>query len=329
MLGRTTAAGQYIPASSTVFDVSSACCHVLVWTGHPSTKPLSTALFRKQSANPLRPNDKRKIVEHYDAVSPYYQSLWGEHLHHGYWIRGDESKEIAQLQLTEHLAELANVQTGSAVLDIGCGFGASSLYLAQKYTACATGITISPVQVEMARKAAVVAQLNAQFLLMDAEALDFAVQFDLLWSIESISHYHDRRNFFANAVRFLKPGGTFALTDWFKRAGLSIVQTRKFIEPIERGMYVDLETMDDYESYLVGSGLRIVHKQDLTRQCAKTWDLGLDMIRDRSFWTLATRKGKDFVTYLRAFRAMRAGCNSGNFVYGLFIARKPFSANAT
>jgi tocopherol O-methyltransferase len=174
---------------------------------------MSTAPFSMQSANPLRHNDKRKIVEHYDFVSPYYQSLWGQHLHHGYWIRGDESKEVAQLQLTEHLAELASVQTGSAVLDIGCGFGASSLYLAQKYKAHATGITISPVQVEMARKAAVAAQLDARFLLMDAEALDFPLPFDLLWSVESISHYHDHRNFFANAARFLKPGGTFALTD--------------------------------------------------------------------------------------------------------------------
>jgi tocopherol O-methyltransferase len=289
---------------------------------------MSTEPFSMQSATPLRHNDKRKIVEHYDFVSPYYHSLWGEHLHHGYWIRGDESKEVAQLQLTEYLAGLANVQAGSAVLDIGCGFGASSLYLARKYKARATGITISPVQVEMAQKAAIAAHLDARFLLMDAEALNFPLQFDLLWSVESISHYHDHRSFFANAARFLKPGGTFALTDWFKRAGLSPAQTRKFIEPIDRGMYVDLETMDDYESHLVASGLQIIHRQDLTRQCAKTWDLGLDMIRGRSFWTLAAKKGKDFVNYLRAFRAMRAGYASGNFVYGLVIARKPFDANA-
>jgi tocopherol O-methyltransferase len=310
----------------TVFDVSSACCHVLIRTGHPGTRPMTTAPFREQSGNPSRHNDKRKIVEHYDFVSPYYRSLWGEHLHHGYWIRGDESKELAQLQLTGHLAKLANVQIGSTVLDIGCGFGGSTLYLAQKYKASATGITISPVQVEMARKAATAAQLDAQFLLMDAEALDFPQQFDLLWSVESISHYHDHRSFFTNAIRYLKPGGVFALTDWFKNGGLSPTQTRKFIEPIERGMFIDLETMDDYEAHLVASGLEIVHRQDLTRQCAKTWDLGLDMIRDKSFWALATKKGKDFVTYLRAFRAVRAGYTSGNFVYGLFIARKPFYA---
>jgi tocopherol O-methyltransferase len=270
-----------------------------------------------------RPNDKRRIVEHYDVVSPYYFSLWGEHLHHGYWIRGDESKETAQVQLTEYLAELANVSLGAELLDIGCGFGGSSLFLAKKYKARATGITISPVQVDMAQRAAAAEQSDAQFLLMDAEALTFAKQFDLLWSIESISHYHDRRKFFLNAVRFLKPGGTFALTDWFKREGLSPSQTRKFIRPIEQGMFIELEAMDNYERYLIESGLEIVHRMDLSKQCARSWDFGVDIIRDKSFWSLAAKQGRHFVTYLRAFRAIQAGYRTGNFVYGLFVARKP------
>src|SRR5947207_15602572 len=86
------------------------------------------------------PNDRSKVIEHYDVVSPYYRSLWGEHLHHGYWIRGDESKEKAQLQLIEHLARLVRVEPGSDILDIGCGFGASSLYLAKKHNAAVTEI---------------------------------------------------------------------------------------------------------------------------------------------------------------------------------------------
>lgn len=284
---------------------------------------MSSSPFPKQPLASQRPNDKRRIVEHYDMVSPYYYSLWGEHLHHGYWIRGDESKEVAQLQLTEHLAELANVPIGAELLDIGCGFGGSSLFLAKKYKARATGITISPVQVEMAQRAAAAEQVDAQFLLMDAETLTFAKQFELLWSVESISHYHDRRRFFSNAVRFLKPGGTFALTDWFKRGGLSPAQTRKFIRPIEKGMFIELEVMDKYESYLIESGLEIVHRQDLSQQCARSWDLGLEIIRDKSFWSLAAEQGRHFLTYLRAFRAIQAGYRSGNFVYGLFVARKP------
>src|SRR5205823_11482201 len=104
------------------------------------------------------------------------RSFWGEHLHHGYWIRGDEPKERAQLQLIEHLAELANIRAGSSILDIGCGFGASSLYLAKKFDAAVTGITISLVQVQMAIKSALEQNLDAQFLLMDAEAMTFDKQ---------------------------------------------------------------------------------------------------------------------------------------------------------
>jgi tocopherol O-methyltransferase len=141
-------------------------------------------------------------------VSPYYRSLWGEHLHHGFWIRGDQSKEKAQLQLIEHLAQVTRIKPGSDILDIGCGFGASSLYLAKNHNAEVTGITNSSVQVQMATTSAAREQLDASFLLMDAEAMDFQKQFDLLWSVESISHYEHRKEFFTSAAKLLKPGGS-------------------------------------------------------------------------------------------------------------------------
>jgi tocopherol O-methyltransferase len=276
-----------------------------------------------------RSNDKHRIIEHYDVVSPYYRSLWGEHLHHGYWIRGDESKEKAQLQLIEHLAQLARVKPGSDILDIGCGIGASSLYLAKNYNAAVTGITISPVQVEMATKAAASEQLDAKFLLMDAEAMHFQKQFDLLWSVESISHYQHREEFFASAAKLLKPGGLFAITDWFKKENLNRAETRKFIDPIEKGMLVELQIMDAYEHFLTSNGLQIMHRDILNKNCAKTWDLCLDIISDKVFWALAAKLGTEFVSHLKAFQAMRAGFASGNFVYGLFVACAASSAYAT
>lgn len=276
-----------------------------------------------------RANDKRRIIEHYDTVSPYYRSLWGEHLHHGYWIRGNESKEQAQLQLIEHLARLARVKPGADILDIGCGFGAGSLYLARKYDASVTGITNSSVQVEMANTAAAREQLDAKFLLMDAEALDFQKQFDVLWSVESISHYQHRENFFYSAAKLLKHGGVFAMTDWFRKENLTREEARKFIEPIETGMLVELQIMDEYEHHLTSNGLRIVHREILNKNCAKTWDLCLDIIKGKSFWTLAAKHGAEFVSFLKAFQAMRAGFASGNFVYGLFVACATSSAGAT
>jgi len=273
--------------------------------------------------NMPRPNEKQKIIQHYDTVSPYYHSLWGEHIHHGYWIRGDESKETAQEQLIDHLARLADIRPGYRVLDIGCGFGGTSLSLARRYGVSATGITISPVQVEMASRAATERQLAAKFLLMDAEALNFSEPFDVLWSVESISHYHDPAAFFLSAAKHLKPGGSFALTDWFRKEGLSAAETKKYIAPIEKGMFVELHEMDEYERCLEASGLRVTHRQVLNDRCKKTWDLGASIIKDGSFWAMAAKQGPHFITYLKAFQALREGYASGNFVYGLFVAKMP------
>jgi len=269
-----------------------------------------------------RYNDKAAIRDHYDRVSPYYENLWGEHLHHGYWIRGDESKEIAQVQLIQHLAEVAKIKKGSKILDVGCGLGASSIYLAKHYQAEVTGITISPVQVEMARRAAAKAGVPAQFLLMDAEVMEFQSPFDVLWSVESISHYQQRGSFFAAAANVLRNSGTMAIIDWFKRENVTPRENRRFLQPIERGMLVELQSMKEYEELMALNGLEVTHREILNENCAKTWDICLEMIANKAFWHLAAENGARFVRFLQAFKAMRAGFASHNFIYGLLVAKK-------
>jgi tocopherol O-methyltransferase len=269
-----------------------------------------------------RNNDKEKIREFYDVVSAHFHELWGEHIHHGYWIRGDESKEKAQIQLIEHLAQIANIQPGRTILDVGCGTGASSIYLAKNYKVEATGITISPVQISLANQAAAQEDVNARFLLMDAEAMRFDELFDVVWSVESISHYQDIAKFFASAARLLKPNGTVAVIDWFKKPNLNPAEYKREILPIEKGMLVELGTMPEYEGWMKSNSLQIMKSEILNNHCAKTWDLGLDIIKNRSVWKLAATNGAMFVRFLRAFRAMRAGFASGNFIYGLVVAQK-------
>ncbi len=269
-----------------------------------------------------RYNNKEKIRDHYDRISPYYQELWGTHLHHGYWISGEETKERAQVQLVERVAHLAGIRTGCKILDVGCGFGGSSIHLAKNYDADATGITISPIQVEMARKAAAAEGVNAKFLLMDAEEMKFDETFDVIWSVESISHYPHRERFFAAAVQYLKPGGTLAITDWFKKERLTARESKKFIQPIERGMFVELSAMEDYATVLRSNGLVITHNEILNKNCAKTWDLCLDIVKKKALWKLAAENGSEFFDFVRASRAARAGIASGNFIYGLLIAKK-------
>jgi len=270
----------------------------------------------------IRYNEKDRVRDHYDRKSPYYRELWGEHLHHGYWVSGEETKEQAQIQLVEHLAHMAALEPGCRILDVGCGFGASSVYLAKKYGVEATGITISPVQVEMARKAAALEGVNAKFLLMDAEEMRFDQSFDVVWSIESISHYPQKQKFFASAAHCLESGGTLALTDWFKKENLPEREYQKSIEPIEKGMLVELDTMQDYADFVKSNCMRVIYSEILNKNCAKTWDLCLDILKNKALWQVAAENGSEFVDFLQASSAVRAGFASGDFVYGLIIAKK-------
>ncbi len=269
-----------------------------------------------------RTNDKEKIRKFYDLVSSHFHDLWGEHLHHGYWIRGDESKEKAQIQLIEHLAKIAGLRPGQKILDVGCGTGASSIHLAKKYKVEATGITISPIQADLAKKAAARENVNATFLLMDAEAMKFEKLFDVVWSVESISHYQDIEKFLAAAAKLLPPHGTLAVIDWFKKPNLSAAEYKQKILPIEKGMLVELGTMQEYEAWMRSNGLKIMKSEILNKNCAKSWDLGQDIIKNKALWKLAATNGAMFVNFLKAFRAMRAGFASGKFVYGLVVAQK-------
>jgi hypothetical protein len=126
---------------------------------------------------------------------------------------------------------------------------------------------------------------SASFPCTDAETLDtqsngFAQPLDVLWSIESISHYQDVPRFFARASTLLKSGGTLVLTNWFKRKSLSPHEHQRFLHP----MLVELHSMRDYHKYLAATGLQVTRSSLLNQHTAKTWDFCLDIIKDKALW---------------------------------------------
>jgi hypothetical protein len=70
------------------------------------------------------------------------------------------------------------------------------------------------------------------------------------------------------------------------------------------------------------SGLDIVQSKIMNENCAKSWDLGLGIIKEKALWRLAAENGAMLVDFLKTFRAMKAGFESGNFVYGLIVAER-------
>jgi|SRR3989344_8770111 len=267
---------------------------------------------------------KNKIKRHYDFVSPYYQKLWGEHIHHGYYLNGKESKEKATENLIKLIVSKAKIKHHSKVLDIGCGVGGTSIWLAKNYDCDVTGITISPVQVRMAEKASRVIKISnmPHFFVFDANNLNLKGKYDLLWAVEMISHLEKRKEFFNNCSRLLKKDGKLCIADWFKKENLTEKEESKYIEPINDRMMVSLWTSKEYISELEKNGLKLIYHKNISNEVKKTWDICLNIIKKKEFWDLAIMHGMEFVNFLKAFQDMKKGFDSGAFRYEVIIFEK-------
>ncbi len=187
----------------------------------------------------------------------------GEHIHHGYWATDDakanDSKEIAQINLIRLLLDISGLAEGTHVLDVGCGVGGTSRFLASQLGCTVTGITISSKQVQIATRltkteatkkvtnSAIepdadgflpLGKGKARFLELDAEKMgDFfaadASTFDAVWISEALSHFPNKALFFQNAHKVLKESGKLVLADWFKAEGLGQKEFDDDIKPIE------------------------------------------------------------------------------------------------
>jgi tocopherol O-methyltransferase len=161
------------------------------------------------------------IRNHYDQLSFFYRLFWGDHIHHGYW-EDDEAPPAAQENLIARLAERAAILRGSQVLDVGCGLGGSSFWLARHLGCSVQGITISPAQCAMASTRAREEGLaeRVSFAVVDANELGLPSEsFDVVWVIECSEHLTDKAGFLRRAARVLRPGGRLALCAWLANEG--------------------------------------------------------------------------------------------------------------
>jgi tocopherol O-methyltransferase len=280
----------------------------------------------REHANGMSHNVVEKIREHYDVASPYYTKLWGTHLHHGYYETNLETKEEAAENLVRLLAGRAGIVRGARILDVGCGVGGSALWLAENLDCAVTGISISPVQIEMAVAAAENLPRNRPvFLVDDANRMSVRGSFDAVWAIESLSHLSDRAAFFRKATELLAPGGKICEAAWLKDERLTARDEEKYIRPIEEGMLVSLPDLAEYKRHMDDNRLRLLYYEDISRSVARTWDLCLAMMKDKTLWQLAVRHGREFVTFLKSFKAMRDGFSTGHFRYALMVSEKNLS----
>ena len=174
----------------------------------------------------------------------------------------------------ERLAELARLERGQSVLDVGCGTGALAL-AAQSFVGAGgevAGIDPSPEMVARARGKAAKAGVAARFEVATIEVLPFAdATFDAVLSSLMLHHLTDegRTNGFAEIARVLKPGGRFLAVDI--GGGHDGKRPSPFLR-MGNHAHFDIETL---APALEAAGLRVVDRGEVGRKMV----LGLSNLR--------------------------------------------------
>jgi ubiquinone/menaquinone biosynthesis C-methylase UbiE len=109
--------------------------------------------------------------------------------------------------------------SGKRLLEVGCGTGSDSLQFARGGVVF-TGVDLTPRSIEIARKRFEVYQQQGEFVLSDAENLDFPDEsFDVVYSFGVIHHTPDTERAATEIHRVLKRGGK-AIVMVYHRASL-------------------------------------------------------------------------------------------------------------
>ncbi|OKH54961.1 SAM-dependent methyltransferase [Calothrix sp. HK-06] len=273
----------------------------------------------------------QQIQQFYDASSGLWEEIWGEHMHHGYYgADGTEKKERrqAQIDLIEEVLRWAKIEQASHILDVGCGIGGSSLYLAGKYNASATGITLSPVQVIRAKQRAAEFGLSerANFQVADALNMPFADNsFDLIWSLESGEHMPDKVKFLQECYRVLKPGGTIIVVTWCHRPLDTPLtsEEQKHLEEIYRVYCLPyVISLPQYEEIARQLPLHDLRTADWSTAVAPFWNVVIDSAFNlQALWGLL-RSGWTTIQGALSLGLMQRGYETGLIRFGLLCGKK-------
>ena len=282
----------------------------------------------------------QEIQQFYDASSGLWEQIWGEHMHHGYYGRSGKNKvnrRQAQIDLIEELLAWAgytdknSLTNPKTIIDVGCGIGGSSLYLAQKFDANVTGITLSPVQANRATDRAKNAGLQQQVQFQVANALEMPFpdnQFDLVWSLESGEHMPDKTQFLAECYRVLRPGGKLILATWCHRstdsvAGALTKDEKRHLAEIYRVYCLPhVISLPDYEAIAVKCGFKDLRADDWSNSVAPFWDVVIDSaIKPEAILGLF-QSGWRTIEAALSLRLMSRGYSRGLVKFGVLTATK-------
>jgi cyclopropane-fatty-acyl-phospholipid synthase len=151
--------------------------------------------------------------QHYEVPATFFGLVLGAHRKYSscFWDNGVDTLDAAEAAALHATCERAGLRDGQEILELGCGWGSLTLWMATHYpTARITAVSNSHSQ-----RAYIEAELdrrglrNVRIVTQDMNTFDAGVTFDRIVSVEMFEHMRNWQMLLARVAGWLKPEGRF------------------------------------------------------------------------------------------------------------------------
>ena len=168
-------------------------------------------LLNQFSVGPVAPVPEKANEQHYEVPASVFEKMLGRHFKYSCCLWGPRVNSLDQAEedALQETCVRADLQDGMDILELGCGWGSLSLWMAEKYpNAQITSVSNSTSQREfIERRAEERAIVNLQVITRDMNDFDAEGEFDRVVSVEMFEHMRNYRELMRRISDWLKPDG--------------------------------------------------------------------------------------------------------------------------
>lgn len=161
--------------------------------------------------SPIALEARKADEQHYELPPAFFQQILGKRMKYSgcYWPHGIASLDAAEVAMLALTCERAQIADGMDILELGCGWGALSLWIAEKYPGCRVlAMSNSSLQRNFIRELCRSRKIgNVEVVLADAGTFDTQHTFDRVVSIEMFEHLRNWGLLLSRISGWLKADG--------------------------------------------------------------------------------------------------------------------------